>query len=172
MNKLVISWIYSKFITNILFIYIYFKILLSVCVSYDTWYEKIKNRFMIRFMFWQLCRRHIKIKSHFSKKKKKKKKQTNKQKEKEEDQITHIVRSAHHLQLYRCCGSLDMINLPFGWNWVCTFFWWAELGMYLSKRKCVVIWFVNLEAVHIMRFINILVLYPCNAQLNQESHAN
>ena len=52
----------------------------------------------------------------------KKKKKTNKQKEKEEDQITHIVRSAHHLQLYRCCGSLDMINLPFGWNWVCTFF--------------------------------------------------
>ena len=170
MNKLVISWIYSKFIINILFIYIYIylKILLSVCVSYDTWYGKIKNRFMIWFMFWQLCKRHIMIKSHFSKKKKK----TNKQKEKEEDQITHIVRSAHHLQLYRCCGSLDMINLPFGWNWVCTFFWWAELGMYLSKRKCVVIWFVNLEAVHIMRFINILVLYPCNAQLNQESHAN
>ena len=44
MIKLVISWIYSKFITNITFIYAiynFFIILLDICVSYDIWYDTI-----------------------------------------------------------------------------------------------------------------------------------
>ena len=69
------------------------------------------------------------------KKQKQKQKKKQKQKEKEEDQITHIVRSAHHLQLYRCCGSLDMINLPFGWDWVCTFFLMSRIGNVLIKEE-------------------------------------
>ena len=46
MNKLAVSWIYSKFIMNISFIYVYLwyfkkKKLLSICVSYDIQYNRI-----------------------------------------------------------------------------------------------------------------------------------
>ena len=94
-----------------------------------------------------------------------KKKKKNKKKKKK-------IKSHILLEAPFTCNCIDVADR---WIWSISllvgigcvlFFWWAELGMYLSKRKCVVIWFVNLEAVHIMRFINILVLYPCNARLN------
>ena len=67
MNKLVISWIYLKFIMNIPYIYIYMYIynffinfinylcILQYTIQYDTRYRKTKNQFTIWFTFWQLC---------------------------------------------------------------------------------------------------------------------